>query len=535
MNLKKDINQLDMKNLSSIQIHPYKTVIKVFGIGGAGNNTVQNIKEKDTKGIELISVNTDAQTLFEIQSDRKILIGRNITGGLGAGGDPMIGERSAEESEDILKAVIEGTDMLFLTCGLGGGTGTGAAPVIGEIARKQGILTVAFVSLPFPEEGIIRWENAQIGLERLHKTVDTIIILKNEKLIELYPDLPFIEAFRTGDELLINALLGLSNLIIRKGYVNLDFADISMVMRDGPNAFIGLGESDSENRIDEAIRRALSHPMLDIQISKAQSALIHITGGPRMTLKETREIIKKISNKLDSNARILWGVTIEKYLKQKIRIMLILSGLEEKKLSKEKTSEYEEFENTDAEPDFINQFNINQEITKDKKTIFDIKESILTSGKESNLTSGIEISAPDKQKKPIIQTTTVFYKLFEEEAVGDLTRLDRALHFLRKNPDNRRALIDAKQACKLLFTSAQMFGFDEIAQLLSSVEDIIAGIQSKEFGVTSKILNSITLAIEMVVDLVENRCDGRGETGYIVDRLNELKKEQTELSDSKKV
>ncbi|MBN2031298.1 cell division protein FtsZ [bacterium] len=511
----------ELKDTVSPTIHPYRTKIKVFGIGGAGNNTIQNIMKKGAKGIELVGVNTDAQHLFEIQADKKILIGNNITGGLGAGGDPMIGERAAEESKDILTSAIDGTDMLFITCGLGGGTGTGSAPVIGDIARNQGILTVAFVSMPFSEEGIIRWENAQIGLERLRNTVNTMIVLKNDKLVELYPDRPFIEALHAGDELLMNALFGLTNLVLRKGFINLDFADISMVMHDGPNAVIGLGESDSENRIEEAVRRAMTHPMLDTEISRAQSALIHIEGGPRMTLKETREIIKKISEKLDPNARILWGATVERHLRQKIRVILILSGLEKKVSSNERSSEYKELE---KESD-TKISTMNDGIIQDRKAIFDIKESILT--------SGAKITKPAKSKKPLRQTTTVFYKIFEEEAVGDLTKLDRAIHFLRKNPDNRRALIDAKQACKLLLASAQMFGFDEIAQLLSAVEDILTGIQSKELQITSNILNSITLAIEMVVDLVENRCDGRGETGYIVDRLNGLKKEQSESFNAK--
>ncbi len=514
--VKKNHQKFELKKTNSPSIHPYHTKIKVLGIGGAGNNTIQNIINKGAKGIELVAVNTDSQHLFEIQADKKILIGKNITGGLGAGGDPMIGERAAEESKDMLNSAIEGTDMLFITCGLGGGTGTGAAPVIGDIARNQGILTVAFVSMPFSEEGIIRWENAQIGLERLRKAVNTMIILKNDKLIELYPDSPFMEAFHAGDELLMNALFGLTNLVLRRGFINLDFADISMVMHDGPNAVIGLGESDSENRIEEAIKRAMTHPMLDTEISKAQSALIHIEGGSRMTLKETREIIKKISEKLDPNARILWGANVDRYMRQKIRVMLILSGLEKKVTTNEPSSEYQELE---KESD-TSISAMKDGIVQDQKAIFDIKESILT--------SETEITSPEKSKKPLRQTTTVFYKIFEEEAVGDLTKLDRSIHFLRKNPDNRRALIDAKQACKLLFASAQMFGFDEIAQLLSAVEDILTSIQSKELHITSNILNSITLAIEMVVDLVENRSDGRGETGYIVDRLKELKKEQFE-------
>ena len=504
------------------RIDPYHTVIRVIGAGGAGNNTIHHLMKRNAKEVEAIAVNTDAQNLLETHADKKILIGKNLTGGLGAGGDPMIGESAAEESREALSNALEGSDMLFLTCGLGGGTGTGSLPVIGSIAKEKGILSVAFVTMPFSEEGIIRWENAQIGLKKLRKTVDTIVILQNDKLIELYPHLPLAEAFRAGDEILINALVGLSYLILKKGLINLDFADVSMVLRDGPNTYIGLGESSSENREEEAVRKAITHPMMDIDISGAQSVLIHVAGGPDMTLKQARSIIRAIVIKLDPNARIIWGATIENHLKQKIRVMIILSGLKEKDTLKYKAAGIIGSEIRETAKEKIGSIEKAGAVTENGNTIFDIKESILAAGSE--------VTTQTKPVKPITHTTMIFYKLFEEEATGDMKRFERALVLLKENQENRRALLDAKQACRLLYASAQMFGFDEISQLLSSVDKILTCAQSRELQLTPQILDSITLAMEMVVDLVENRSDGRGETGYIVDRLEALKEEQFETS-----
>jgi len=498
-------------------INPYHTAIRVIGAGGAGNNTIHHLMKKDAKDIETIALNTDAQNLLDIRAHKKILIGKNVTGGLGAGGDPMVGERAAEESHEVIESLLKSTDLLFLTCGLGGGTGTGSVPVIGKIAKEQGVLTVAVVTMPFTEEGIIRWENAKIGLEKLRKNVDTLILLQNDKLSELYPDIPISEAFNAGDEILLNALIGISELVTKRGLINLDFADISMVMRDGPNAVIGLGQSSSEKRGIEAVKRAVTHPMMEWNIKGAQSALIHIASGGELTLKEAQEIIKEVSKELDPNARIIWGTTIERHLKQKIKVMLIVSGLRkeiEKKPSADLVNEVDQ-----PWDDEFSMPNIQSQNKFDgSPNIFDIKESIMA--------NSTEVSTHTSQVKPVTQTTMVFYKIFEEEATGDLKRFDRAVHFLRENHQNRKVLNDARQACKLLLANAQMFGFDEIEKLISSITEILACVQSREIQMDSNILDSITLAMEMVVDLVENRSDGRGETGYIVDRLKEIKNEK---------
>lgn len=496
---------------NSSEISPYNTQIRVLGIGGAGNNTINHLMKKKLKGMETIAINTDGQHLADVNSNKKILIGKNITAGLGSGGDPELGERAALESKQEIIDNIQETDLLFITCGLGGGTGTGASPVIGKLAREEGILTVAIITMPFAEEGIIRWENAKIGLEKLRKFVDTLIVLENNKLIDLYSEYTLKKAFDASDDILINALEGLSNMVLKRGLVNLDFADISIVMKDGPNAFIGFGESDSENKIQEAIKRAINHPMMEQDISGAQSALIHITGGPNLKLKESREIIKIITEKLDSNARIIWGATIQKNLRNTLKVMLIVSGLQKQKEIQEINSE------TDSEDTTISEFD-ESSIISNNEDMYEIKESILD--------SNIEEDTEEKSTKKIKQSGLIFYKIFKEEAAGDLQRFDRAIQSLREDPKNRRGILEARQACKLLHASAEMFGFDETAQLLDAIETILSRVRSREMKITKKIIDSITLAMEMVVDLIENKSDGMGETGYIVDRLNELKSEQ---------
>ena len=511
---------LDLEMETADGIAPYKTTIKVLGVGGAGNNTVQRMMKKQFKDFETVAVNTDAQDLLAVRADRKILIGKTVTAGLGSGGDPQIGERSAEESKDSILTNIERCDLIFLTGGLGGGTGTGAMPVIGTIAREHGALVIAIVTMPFSEEGMIRWENAQIGLEKLKKSADSVIVLHNDKLYSLFPDIPITDAFQKGDEILLNALKGLSDLILQKGLINLDFADISMVIRDGPNAVIGLGESSSENRSEEAARKAMTHPMMDMDITGAQSALIHILSSSDLTLKEARKVVHLISKKLDPSARIIWGVSLDKNLKQTIRVTIIVSGLKEQEIESYQIVEEKNAEGSDGSQDASGlTFGMDSEPHSDRgKSIFDIKESIMASGSE--------VSTQVVPKKTGTQTSHLFYKIFQEEASSDLKRFDQSVHHLRENPENRRALMDLVQSCKLLLASAQMFGFDEIGQLLSSIQEILLCAQSKEIRLNVKLLDSITLAMELVVDLIENQSDGRGETGYIVDRLRELKEEQ---------
>jgi len=251
-------------------------------------------------------------------------------------------EEAARESEHDIKAKLQGADMVFITCGLGGGTGTGSAPVIADIAKKLGILTVAIVTLPFSMEGNRRYENALMGLEKLEQTADTLIVIPNDKLLQLAPDLPLQTAFKVADEILTNSVKGIAELITKTGLVNLDFADIRTVMGKGGVAMIGVGESDSESRAVEAVEKAISNPLLDVDITGANGALINITGGADMTLEEARKVVETISERLDDDARIIWGAQISEDLDKTLRAMLIVTGVSSpqifgrKKLSKKK-------------------------------------------------------------------------------------------------------------------------------------------------------------------------------------------------------
>ncbi|MDD5178085.1 MAG: cell division protein FtsZ [Candidatus Nanoarchaeia archaeon] len=301
--------------------------IKVVGCGGAGNNTINRMTEVGITGTETIAINTDAQDLLYTNAGSKILIGREITMGLGAGSIPQVGEQAARETEHEIKEKIHGSDLIFITCGLGGGTGTGAAPVVAEVAKKMGCLTVAIVTLPFEMEGSRRYENAMIGLEKLEHIVDTLIVIPNDKLLELAPDLPLHTAFKVADEILTNAVKGIAELVTKAGLVNLDFADIRAVMGNGGVAMIGVGESDTENRAVEAVEKAISNPLLDVDISGANGALINVSGGRDMTLEEARRVVEAVSSRLDEDARIIWGAQISEDLDRTIRTLLIVTGV----------------------------------------------------------------------------------------------------------------------------------------------------------------------------------------------------------------
>jgi len=304
-----------------------KATIKVIGAGGAGNNTINRITEVGVVGAETVALNTDAQDLLYTSADKKILIGKDLTKGLGAGSIPKIGEEAARETESEIKSALSGADMVFITCGLGGGTGTGSAPVIAEVAKKAGALVVGIVTMPFSMEGARRYENALLGLEKLEKNVDTLIVIPNDKLLELAPDLPLHTAFKVADEILTNAVKGIAELVTKAGLVNLDFADIRAIMGQGGVALIGVGESDTENRAVEAVQKAIDNPLLDVDISGAQGALINVAGGPDMTLDEARRVVEAVSSRLDEDARVIWGAQIAEDLQGSIRTILIITGV----------------------------------------------------------------------------------------------------------------------------------------------------------------------------------------------------------------
>lgn len=324
------VNIADEELASLLSQH--SATIKVVGCGGGGNNTINRISEVGISGTETIAINTDAQDLLYTTADKKILIGKDVTKGLGAGSDPKLGEEAARENEKDIKDALTRSDMVFITCGLGGGTGTGSAPVVAEVAKKMNALTVGIVTVPFSMEGRKRYDNAIDGLERLETMLDTLIVIPNDKLLELAPDLPLHTAFKVADEILTNAVKGIAELVTTAGLVNLDFADIRAIMKNGGVALIGIGESDSENRAIEAVEKAITNPLLDADISGANGALINVSGGPDMTLDEARKVVETVSSRLDENARIIWGAQIFEDLSKTIRTMLIVTGVRSKQI-----------------------------------------------------------------------------------------------------------------------------------------------------------------------------------------------------------
>ncbi len=322
--------------------------IKVVGCGGAGGNTISRLMQVGIVGAETIAINTDAQDLLYTDSDRKVLIGRELTGGLGAGADPHVGMEAAKESKDDVKKALEGADMVFIDCGLGGGTGTGSAPIVADVAKKLGALTVGIVTLPFSMEGRARMKNAQEGLENLESVVDTLIVIPNDKLLEIVPDVSITTAFKVADEILVNAVKGIAELITKPGLVNLDFADIRAVMGSGGLAMIGMGESDTENRAVESVEKALNNPLLDVDVDGAIGALVNVTGGPDITIKECQDIVEGVTTKISAEAKVIWGAQLVKELGDTIRALLIVTGVKssqiygpEKTITGEKQREIE--------------------------------------------------------------------------------------------------------------------------------------------------------------------------------------------------
>jgi cell division protein FtsZ len=335
-NLNNELSDID-RELEEI-IKSQISRIKVFGVGGGGGNTITRMREVGIKGCEMIAVNTDAQDLLYSNADHKILIGKELTRGLGAGSNPKVGEEAAKESEHEIKKLVQNTDMVFVTCGLGGGTGTGAAPVIADMAKKQGALIIGVVTFPFSIEGRKRIENANYGLERIEESVDTLIVIPNDRLLELAPELPLQTAFKVADEILTNAVKGITELVTRAGLVNLDFADVRAIMVGGGVSLIGMGESDSQQRAEEAVEKALENPLLDVDITNATGALVNIIGGPDLSLEESKTIIKRIGEKLDPSAKLIWGAQLSEDMDKSIRVMVVITGVKSSQITGKNSS-----------------------------------------------------------------------------------------------------------------------------------------------------------------------------------------------------
>ena len=305
-----------------------ETNITVVGCGGGGGNTVNRMFEEGIHGADLVAANTDVQHLVEIQADTKILIGEQKTRGRGAGSLPQVGEEAALESQDEIYDAIQGADMVFVTAGLGGGTGTGSAPVVAKAARESGALTIAIVTTPFTAEGEVRRTNAEAGLERLRDVADTVIVVPNDRLLDSVGKLPVQQAFKVADEVLMRSVKGITELITKPGLVNLDFADVRTVMEKGGVAMIGLGESDSDSKAQDSVKTALRSPLLDVDISGANSALVNVTGGTDMSIEEAEGVVEEIYDRIDPDARIIWGTSIDESLDGSMRTMIVVTGVE---------------------------------------------------------------------------------------------------------------------------------------------------------------------------------------------------------------
>ena len=301
--------------------------IKVVGVGGAGNNMGDWLYHIGVKGAEIILMNTDRAQLEAREADRKILIGKESTRGLGAGGFPEIGEQAAKESLPEIKEALKGADMVFVTAGMGGGTGTGAAAIVAKVAKDLGAIVIGAVTMPFKIEGA-RVDKAEEGLKKLRKACDTVIVIDNNRLIELAGQLPLRQAFGVANELVATMIKGIVEMITDEtALVHRDFADVKAVMTGGGVAVIGVGESDTENRVDEAVKRALNNPLLDVSYEGAQGALIQITGGPDMTLADVNRVGELITQNLDPDSMVTWGATVDESMSGKIRVMTIITGV----------------------------------------------------------------------------------------------------------------------------------------------------------------------------------------------------------------
>lgn len=478
---KRPVSDKDKEIESLLSSH--KTRIKVVGCGGAGNNTLSRLVEAGVQGVTAVAVNTDAQDLLYAHSDDKILIGREITNGLGAGSNPEIGEKSARESQDQLKAHLENSDMVFVTCGLGGGTGTGSAPIIAEIARELGALTIAVVTLPFTEEGVMRWENARDGLEKLRANSDTVIVVQNDKLLEIAPDMPLNQAFKVADEILANAVKGITELVTEKGLVNLDFADVRAVMKNGGTAMIGLGESEAEDKALEAVDMAVQNPLLDVDITGAKSALIHITGGEDMSLKDARIIMKAVAEKLDPAARVIWGARMDAAMANSLRVMLIVTGLQSRDGNSAVTTQTEFVPIQDLNPEEILTREIpSQEAAAEVRLELPPQVAAVEKQAELQANGGKDAAAPAEGKKP------VFNKIFEEETQADLEILHQAVNGLQAGDANQIALRDIKNAISALNNSAQLFAFNHITALAETLEEFLTAVMSRKQDLTSRVV-----------------------------------------------
>lgn len=311
--------------------------ISIVGCGGSGSNTLNRLSKTGVFGADLIAANTDAKHLLSVHASHKVLLGRNLTRGLGAGSIPEVGEKATLEAENEIVHLIEKSKIVFVTAGMGGGTGTGAASVISKLAQRTSALTIGIVTLPFKAEGRIRMENAMRGIEHLKSVCDTVAVIMNDRLLRLVPKLPLNAAFRVADELLMESIKGLTEIITKPGLVNVDFSDVMTVMKDAGLSLIGMGEGDSQHdgsdRIKVAVTQALECPLLgSLDIRSAKGAIVRVTGGDDLTVEEAEKAAAMVNESISPRARQIWGCSVEPELSGKVRVMIVLTGIEDHQL-----------------------------------------------------------------------------------------------------------------------------------------------------------------------------------------------------------
>jgi cell division protein FtsZ len=315
-------------------VESLKVSIKIVGCGGGGSNTINRCSEAGVVGAQLCAINTDAKHLLSVHAPKKILIGKRLTKGLGAGALPEVGEKAAHESEEEIRDFLQGSHIVFVTAGLGGGTGTGSAQYIARLTKEAGALAMGVVTMPFKAEGKIRMENAEAGLDKLRRFCDTTIVIYNDRLLEMVPRLPIDAAFKVADEILMQSIKGMTEIITKPGLVNLDYADLMTIMKGGGVAMIGLGESDEDrDRIEFAVNEALESPLLgEVDLSHARGCLVRVVGGPDLTISEAERAAELIGEKVNPMARIIWGCSIEPELESTVRVLLVITGVKSKAL-----------------------------------------------------------------------------------------------------------------------------------------------------------------------------------------------------------
>ncbi|MGC8629226.1 MAG: cell division protein FtsZ [Candidatus Micrarchaeia archaeon] len=305
----------------------FKPRIAVVGVGGGGNNTIQRLSTMNIKGASLYAFNTDAKHLSMLNPNiTKLILGKDLTHGLGAGGFPEIGEKAAELSKNEVDILLKDANLVFLTAGMGGGTGTGAAPVIARSAKEQGAIVIGIVTMPFALERV-RLETAKRGIEKLKQNVDTLVVIDNQRLVELYPNLPIEKTFALADEITAKAVRGITETITQPSLINLDFADVRTILSAGGLAMISVGEAQGSNKVNEVVENTLRNKLLDVDYSKATGVLIHIIGGPDLTLGDANEIGTKLTDQIAPNANVTWGARLDETYQDRVEVIAIFTGV----------------------------------------------------------------------------------------------------------------------------------------------------------------------------------------------------------------